>query len=81
MCTICVDVLPDVFSENRGDRQHSGIGTAYLLPVTGQAISSQGRVHDSQKDIHRPNGVHTPQYRIVHLRVGFLGTEDFDRDQ
>jgi len=70
-----------VFSENRGDRQHSGIGTAYLLPVTGQAISSQGRVHDSQKDIHRPDGVHTFQYRSVHLRVGFLGTEDLGRDQ
>jgi len=70
-----------VFSENRGHRQHPGIGGAYVLPVAGQPISSQGRVHDSQKDMHRPNGVHTTQHRRVHLRVGFFGTQDFGRDQ
>ncbi|KAL5234295.1 hypothetical protein ACI65C_001705 [Semiaphis heraclei] len=59
---------------NRDDRQHSGIGSAHLLPIAGQPISSQRRVHDSQKDIHRPNGVLTTQHRFVHLRVGFLGT-------
>jgi len=79
--TVCVDVFSDVFSANRGGRQHSWIGTAHILPIAGQPIPSQRRVHDSQKDIHRPNGVHATQHRFVHLRVGFLGTKDFDRDQ
>jgi hypothetical protein len=80
-CTVYVNMVLDVFSANRRDRQHSGIGTAYFLSVTGQPISSQGLTHDIQKVIHRPNVVHTTYNRSVYLRARFPGTQDFGQDQ
>lgn len=74
-------MLPNVFSANRCDRQHSGFGTAYILSVTGQPISSQGLTHDIQKVIHRPNAVHTTYNRRVHLRARFSGKQDSGQDQ
>lgn len=74
-------MLSNVFSANRCDRQHSGFGTAYILSVTGQPISSQRPTHNIQKVIHRPNVMHTTYNRRVHLRARFPGKQDFGQDQ